>query len=172
MMALCIQCGGTEFVPCPDWPGSEECLTCGVVLAAGWRERSFAVVRHPCLQEDEGLEKELVRFHTEEQAMAFIADFIADGYFKRSCFEIRRLALALPLLLVAAPASAQRTHVEIRDQDSRGKGYAIIDQQRGTIDSYDKDSRRTGLTTIRPDGRVDVYTNDSRRGARHGKGKR
>lgn len=72
------------------------------------------------------------------------------------------LALALALLLLAAPTLAQ-TRVELYNADSSRKGYAIVDEKSGRVDFYDNGSRRTGWGVIRPDGRVDTFTVDGRR---------
>ena len=79
------------------------------------------------------------------------------------------MVVVASLLVSATIAVAQdRTRVDLYKPDGSREGYAILNEQTGRIDTYDKESRRTGYGVVQPDGRVDLYRPD---GSRAGSGR-
>ena len=78
----------------------------------------------------------------------------------------RRLPAGWPSWPASLPALGQdRTHVELFNKQSRHDGHVILDPGGGRIDTYDRESRRTGYGVMRPDGRVELYHPDGTRAA-------
>lgn len=70
-----------------------------------------------------------------------------------------KIVLVLGILLVAAVAEAgDRQRIEFFSKDGQRRGYGVVDQKRGTIDTYDKNSNRTGTGTIDRDGSVTIFS--------------
>lgn len=74
------------------------------------------------------------------------------------------IAALSALLLLALPVSAlAEERVDLFTPDGTRTGYAIVDRQRGRVDFYDAESRRTGWGRVHPSGKVDQFDLSGRR---------
>jgi hypothetical protein len=69
--------------------------------------------------------------------------------------------LGLSLLLATPAVAADR--IEFFTKHGQRDGYAVINREQGRIDTYDKNSNRTGQGTIRRDGSIEIYSTGDRR---------
>lgn len=76
------------------------------------------------------------------------------------------------LFTPAAVAAGDRQHIDFFSKDGQRKGYGVIDQKKGTIDTYDKNSNRTGSGWIGRDGSITIFSDGHKNSSGGRKGKK